>query len=103
MWLGSWACRRCRPRDQAGQDPAQIGFMPWPPGRWALLLGPSAPTTCRAGQARTRHTRTRRAPGWDWFTDKSTYAQDQGDVPTLKSAALPPPSSRTDGGCSSSS
>jgi raffinose/stachyose/melibiose transport system substrate-binding protein len=89
MWLGSWAVTQMRDAaKKAGTDPEQIGFMPWPVqvgGHFCSVVGPDY------GQAVSIHSAHKAAArAWiDWFTDKSTYAQDNADVPTLKTAALP--------------
>jgi raffinose/stachyose/melibiose transport system substrate-binding protein len=89
MWLGSWAVSQMQAAaTTAGKDPADIGFMPWPAqvsGHFCSVVGPDY---LQAVSSHSAHKDAARA--WlDWFTDKSTYAQDQGDVPTLKAAALP--------------
>lgn len=89
MWLGSWAVSQMQAAaTAAGKDPATIGFMPWPAqvgGHFCSVVGPDY---LQAVSSHSAHKEAARA--WlDWFTDKSTYAQDQGDVPTLKNAALP--------------
>jgi ABC-type glycerol-3-phosphate transport system substrate-binding protein len=89
MFLGSWAIVQMQQAaTKAGTKPDDIGFMPWPAqkdGKFCPVIGPDY---LQAVSLKSAHRDAARA--WlDWFTDKSTYAQDNGDVPTLKSAALP--------------
>jgi raffinose/stachyose/melibiose transport system substrate-binding protein len=89
MWLGSWAVSQMRDAaTKAGKNPDDIGFMPFPAqagGHFCSVIGPDF----LAGiNIHSKHREAARA--WlDWFTDKSTYAQTQGDVPTPKDAPLP--------------
>ena len=90
MWLGSWAVSQMQAAaTKAGTNPADIGFMPWPSatnGKLCAVIGPDYQ------QGINIHSKNKAAArAWiDWFTDQSTYAQTQGDVPTLKTAAMPP-------------
>ncbi len=89
MWLGSWAVSQMQAAaTTAGASADDIGFMPWPAqtaGKFCSVVGPDY---LQGVSVHSAHKDAARA--WlDWFTDKSTYAQDQGDVPTLKSAPLP--------------
>jgi raffinose/stachyose/melibiose transport system substrate-binding protein len=90
MWLGSWAVSQMQAAAKtAGMDPSEIGFMPWPSetnGHLCAVIGPDYM------QAINIHSKAKDAArAWiDWFTDQSTYAVDNGDVPTLKSATQPP-------------
>jgi raffinose/stachyose/melibiose transport system substrate-binding protein len=89
MFLGSWAIVQMQQAaTKAGTKPDDIGFMPWPAqkdGKFCPVIGPDY---LQAVSLKSAHRDAARA--WlDWFTDKSTYAQDNGDVPTLKSATLP--------------
>jgi ABC-type glycerol-3-phosphate transport system substrate-binding protein len=89
MWLGSWAVSQMQAAaTKAGGSASDIGFMPFPVqvgGKFCSIAGPDY---LQAVSLHSAHKDAARA--WlDWFTDKSTYAQDQGDVPTLKSAAMP--------------
>ena len=89
MWLGSWAVSQMQAAATAGGASADdIGFMPWPAqtaGKFCSVVGPDY---LQGVSIHSAHKDAARA--WlDWFTDKSTYAQDQGDVPTLKSASMP--------------
>jgi ABC-type glycerol-3-phosphate transport system substrate-binding protein len=89
MWLGSWAVSQMQAAaTKAGAQASDIGFMPFPVqvnGKYCSVDGADY---LQAVSIHSAHKAAARA--WlDWFTDKSTYAQDQGDVPTLKSAPLP--------------
>jgi ABC-type glycerol-3-phosphate transport system substrate-binding protein len=89
MWLGSWAVSQMQAAATSGGASADdIGFMPWPAqtaGKFCSVVGPDY---LQGISIHSAHKDAARA--WlNWFTDQSTYAQDQGDVPTLKSAPLP--------------
>jgi len=89
MWLGSWAVSQMQAAaTKAGTDPAQIGFMPWPAQSGGTFCSVVGPDYLQGVSIHSAHKDAARA--WlDWFTDKSSYAQDSGDVPTLTSAPLP--------------
>lgn len=89
MWLGSWAVSQMQDAaKKAGQDPSAIGFMPFPVQVGGHFCSVDAPDYQQAVSIHSKHKDAARA--WlDWFTDKSPYAVDQGDVPTLKSGTLP--------------
>ncbi|WP_030434471.1 ABC transporter substrate-binding protein [Actinoplanes subtropicus] len=87
--LASWAISQMKAAAKTGGgDPADIGFMPFPAqvnGHFCALV---APDYQEAVSVHSQHKEAARA--WlDWFVDKSTYAQDQELLPTLKSAPLP--------------
>ncbi|MER7970241.1 ABC transporter substrate-binding protein [Streptomyces sp. NPDC096080] len=89
QWLGSWAVVQFREAaEQAGTDPADIGFMPFPAqvgGRYCAVVGPDYH---QAVNVHSRHKAAARA--WlDWFTDRSGYAADNLAVSPLKDAPLP--------------
>lgn len=89
LMLASWAISQEKAAAKAaGTDPANIGFMPWPAqvnGHFCSLIGPDY---MQGVSIHSQHKDAARA--WlDWFVDKSTYAQDQELLPTLKSGALP--------------
>jgi raffinose/stachyose/melibiose transport system substrate-binding protein len=89
MWLGSWAVSQMQAAAKtAGADPASIGFMPFPAQVGGHFCSISAPDYLQGVSLHSAHKAAARA--WlDWFTDKSTYSEDQGSVPTLRSAAFP--------------
>jgi raffinose/stachyose/melibiose transport system substrate-binding protein len=90
MWLGSWAVVQMQAAAKtAGVDPSVIGFMPWPSETNGHLCSVIGPDYLQAINIHSSHKDAARA--WiDWFTDQSTYAVDNGDVPTLKSGTQPP-------------
>jgi raffinose/stachyose/melibiose transport system substrate-binding protein len=90
MWLGSWAVTQMQAAAKtAGKDPSEIGFMPWPSATNGHLCSVIGPDYLQAINIHSKAKDAARA--WiDWFTDKSTYAVDNGDVPTLKSGTQPP-------------
>jgi len=90
MWLGSWAVTQMQAAAKtAGQDPTEIGFMPWPSETNGHLCSVIGPDYLQGINIHSTHKDAARA--WiDWFTDQSTYAVDNGDVPTLKSGTQPP-------------
>jgi raffinose/stachyose/melibiose transport system substrate-binding protein len=90
MWLGSWAVTQMQAAAKtAGQDPSEIGFMPWPSATNGHLCSVIGPDYLQAINIHSKAKDAARA--WiDWFTDQSTYAVDNGDVPTLKSGTQPP-------------
>ncbi len=89
LMLASWAISQMQAAaKQAGTDPANIGFMPFPAqanGHFCSLVGPDY---LEGISIHSKHKEAARA--WaDWFVDQSPYAQDQQLLPTLKSGALP--------------
>jgi raffinose/stachyose/melibiose transport system substrate-binding protein len=90
LMLASWAISQMKAATKkAGNDPANIGFMPWPVqvnGHYCSIIQPDY---AQAVSIHSKHKEAARA--WvDWFVDKSTFAQDEALLPTLKSGALPP-------------
>jgi raffinose/stachyose/melibiose transport system substrate-binding protein len=89
LMLASWAISQMKAAAKtAGQDPANIGFMPWPSqvnGKYCSVIGPDY---AQAVSIHSKHKEAARA--WvDWFTDKSGFARDEALLPTLKAGALP--------------
>jgi ABC-type glycerol-3-phosphate transport system substrate-binding protein len=89
MWLGSWAVIQMRgAAQQAGADPDDIGFMPFPAQRNGTFCAVSMPDYHQAVNVHSEHKTAARA--WiDWFTDKSGYAADNLALSPLNSAPLP--------------
>lgn len=90
LMLASWAISQMKSAaKKAGKDPADIGFMPWPAqvdGHYCSIVQPDY---AQAVSIHSKHKEAARA--WvDWFVDKSTFAQDEALLPTLKTGALPP-------------
>ncbi|WLW51554.1 ABC transporter substrate-binding protein [Streptomyces sp. YU58] len=89
QWLGTWAIVQFQDAaKKAGVNPDDIGFMPFPTqvdGKFCAVLSPDYNQGINVN---SKHKAAARA--WiDWFTDKSTYAQDNLGISPLKSAPLP--------------
>ncbi|MFJ5995413.1 ABC transporter substrate-binding protein [Streptomyces sp. NPDC092370] len=89
MWLGSWAVIQMRDAaKQAGSDPDDIGFMPFPAQKDGTFCAVTSPDYQQAVNIHSEHKQAARA--WiDWFTDESGYAQDNLALSPLKDAPLP--------------
>ncbi|WP_426502439.1 ABC transporter substrate-binding protein [Dactylosporangium sp. McL0621] len=89
LMLASWAISQMQQAAKlAGTDPANIGFMPWPAQPGGHYCALDSPDYLQGVSIHSKHKEAARA--WlDWFVDKSTYAQDQSLLPTLRSGALP--------------
>ena len=87
--LASWAISQMKAAAKtSGQDPANIGFMPYPAQVGGHFCSVISPDYLEAVSIHSAHKAAARA--WvDWFVDKSTYAQDQALLPTLKTGAMP--------------
>ncbi|BFO16467.1 hypothetical protein SHKM778_28550 [Streptomyces sp. KM77-8] len=73
---------------QAGTDPADIGFMPFPVQRDGVFCAVTSPDYLQAVNVNSDHKEAARA--WiDWFTDKSGYAAANLALSPLKDAPLP--------------
>jgi len=88
-WLGTWAIIQFQDAaTQAGVDPDDIGFMPFPAqvdGKFCAVVGPDYNLAVNANSS---HKEAARA--WiDWFTDKSGYDKDNLAISPLKDAPLP--------------
>jgi ABC-type glycerol-3-phosphate transport system substrate-binding protein len=89
MWLGSWAVIQMRDAaKQAGTDPDDIGFMPFPAQKDGSFCAVTSPDYLQAVNVHSAHKAAARA--WiDWFTDKSGYADANLALSPLKDAPLP--------------
>ncbi|MEY9995043.1 raffinose/stachyose/melibiose transport system substrate-binding protein [Streptomyces sp. V4I8] len=89
MWLGSWAVIQMQgAAKQAGADPDDIGFMPFPAQKNGTFCAVAKPDYNQAVNIHSEHKEAARA--WlDWFTDKSGYAADNLALSPLRSAPLP--------------
>lgn len=89
MWLGSWAVIQMQgAAKQAGADPDDVGFMPFPAQKDGTFCAVTSPDYQQAVNIHSDHKQAARA--WiDWFTDKSGYAQDNLALSPLKDAPLP--------------
>lgn len=88
-WLGTWAIIQFQDgAKQAGVNPDDIGFMPFPAqvgGKFCAVVGPDYN---QAVNVHSKHKEAARA--WiDWFTDKSGYADDNLAISPVKDAPLP--------------
>ncbi|MFJ4521316.1 ABC transporter substrate-binding protein [Streptomyces sp. NPDC088810] len=88
-WLGTWAVIQFRDAaKKAGQNPDDIGFMPFPAqvgGTFCAVVGPDYN---QAVNVHSPHKDAARA--WiDWFTDKSGYDKDNLAISPLRAAPLP--------------
>ena len=89
QWLGTWAIVQFQDAaKKAGVNPDDIGFMPFPAqvdGKFCAVIGPDYN---QGINVHSQHKDAARA--WvDWFTDKSTYGQDNLAISPLKDAPLP--------------
>ncbi|MEU3794959.1 ABC transporter substrate-binding protein [Streptomyces fructofermentans] len=89
MWLGSWAVTQFRAAaEQAGADPADVGFMPFPAQPGGTFCATMSPDYNQAVNVHSDHKDAARA--WiDWFTEKSGYAADNLTLSPVKGAPLP--------------
>ncbi|MFD5655843.1 ABC transporter substrate-binding protein [Streptomyces hirsutus] len=89
MWLGSWAVVQMREAaKQAGTDPDDIGFMPFPAQQDGAFCAVTSPDYQQAVNVHSDHKAAARA--WiDWFTDESGYAQANLALSPLKADPLP--------------
>ncbi|MEV5430305.1 ABC transporter substrate-binding protein [Streptomyces sp. NPDC052701] len=89
MWLGSWAVVQMREAaKQAGTDPGDIGFMPFPAQKDGVFCAVTSPDYQQAVNVHSGNKAAARA--WiDWFTDKSGYAEANLALSPLKDAPLP--------------
>ncbi|MFF0167979.1 ABC transporter substrate-binding protein [Streptomyces prasinus] len=89
MWLGSWAVVQMRDAaKQAGTDPDDIGFMPFPAQRDGAFCAVTSPDYQQAVNVHSDHKAAARA--WiDWFTDESGYAEANLALSPLKDDPLP--------------
>ncbi|RKE23062.1 ABC transporter substrate-binding protein [Streptomyces sp. TLI_171] len=87
--LASWAISQLKAAAKAGgADPSSIGFMPFPAQADGHFCSVISPDYREAVSIHSKHKEAARA--WvDWFVDRSSYAQDQALLPTLKAGAMP--------------
>jgi raffinose/stachyose/melibiose transport system substrate-binding protein len=89
QWLGTWAIIQFQDAaKKAGANPDDIGFMPFPSqtnGKFCATIGPDYN---QAVNVHSKHKEAARA--WiDWFTDKSSYVEDNLAISPLKDGAMP--------------
>ncbi|MEU1339959.1 ABC transporter substrate-binding protein [Streptomyces sp. NPDC090075] len=89
QWLGTWAIVQFQDAaKQAGVNPDDIGFMPFPAQTDGKFCGTVGPDYNQAVNVHSKHKAAARA--WiDWFTDKSGYDTDNLAISPLKNAPLP--------------
>ncbi|KUO20874.1 ABC transporter substrate-binding protein [Streptomyces dysideae] len=90
QWLGTWAIVQFQDAaKQAGVNPDDIGFMPFPTAQAdGKFCSTVSPDYNQAVNVHSQHKEAARA--WiDWFTDKSTYVEDNLAISPLKDASLP--------------
>ncbi|MFV0127291.1 ABC transporter substrate-binding protein [Streptomyces sp. HMX112] len=89
MLLGSWAVAQMRDAARrAGTDPDDIGFMPFPVREGGTFCATLVSDYQQAVNVHSGNKAAARA--WiDWFTEKSGYAEKEGAVSAVRSAALP--------------
>ncbi|MER5754081.1 ABC transporter substrate-binding protein [Streptomyces sp. NPDC002088] len=88
-WLGTWAIIQYQDAaKQAGTDPDDIGFMPFPAQVDGKFCAVVSPDYNQAVNVHSKHKEAARA--WvDWFTDKSGYDKDNLALSPLKNSSLP--------------
>jgi raffinose/stachyose/melibiose transport system substrate-binding protein len=89
MLLGSWAITQMRDAaTKAGQNPDDIGFMPFPVQKDGRFCATLVSDYQQAVNIHSAHKAAARA--WiDWFTQKSGYAAASGAVSALRAAPIP--------------
>jgi ABC-type glycerol-3-phosphate transport system substrate-binding protein len=89
MHLGSWAITQMQAAAKdAGTDPADIGFMPFPTQKDGGFCATLVSDYQQAVSVHSEHKTAARA--WiDWFTEKSGYSETEGAVPALQAAPMP--------------
>ncbi|MER5179362.1 extracellular solute-binding protein [Streptomyces sp. NPDC002896] len=89
MWLGSWAITQMRAAaEQAGTDPDDISFMPFPAQVDGKFCATLSPDYNQAVSIHSKHKEAARA--WiDWFTEKSGFPADNLTLSPVKGAPLP--------------
>lgn len=86
MVLGSWAIVQMQ---QAAKDPNSIGYMPFPSNQDGKQCAGAGGDYKIAINKNSENKAAARA--WiDWFLNESNFAYDQGGIPPVKGADLPP-------------
>jgi raffinose/stachyose/melibiose transport system substrate-binding protein len=90
MALGSWAIVQMEDAAKsAGKDPALVGYMPFPTSVNGKQYAGAAGDYRIAVNKNSKNQDADKA-FVTWFLDKSNFAFDQGGIPPLKDAKLPP-------------
>ncbi|MFI9768051.1 ABC transporter substrate-binding protein [Streptomyces sp. NPDC052415] len=89
MWLGSWAISQMTAAaEAAGENPEDIGFMPFPAqkdGKFCSVLRPDYQYAVNVHSDRKAAARA-----WiDWYITKSGQAAAEGSISSVKGAPLP--------------
>lgn len=89
QWLGTWAIVQFRDAaKKAGVSPDDIGFMPFPAQVDGTFCAVLSPDYNQAVNVHSPHKAAARA--WvDWFTEKSSFVDDNLGISPLKDAPLP--------------
>ncbi|MFC1415056.1 ABC transporter substrate-binding protein [Streptacidiphilus cavernicola] len=89
MWLGSWAIPQMQAAaTKAGQDPSEIGFMPFPAQVGGKSCSVENPDYQYAVSIHSAHKAAARA--WiDWVVNESGFAQDNSGISSILGAPLP--------------
>ncbi|WP_419994673.1 ABC transporter substrate-binding protein [Streptomyces boninensis] len=89
MALGSWALSQIQgAAKQAGTDPADIGFLPFPAQSGGEFCSMLIPDYQQAVNIHSKHKEAARA--WiDWMAEKSGYAKTEQAVSVLKKDPMP--------------
>ncbi|MFF9313841.1 ABC transporter substrate-binding protein [Streptomyces sp. NPDC014748] len=89
MVLGSWSITQMQDAaKKAGQNPDDIGFMPFPVQKGGKFCSTLLSDYQQAVNIHSSHKAAARA--WiDWFTEKSGFSDSQGVVSALRSAPMP--------------
>ncbi|WP_416967678.1 extracellular solute-binding protein [Streptomyces sp. 4F14] len=89
QWLGTWAIVQFQDAaKQAGVNPDDIGFMPFPAQTGGKFCSTVSPDYNQAVNVHSKHKEAARA--WiDWFTEKSGYDKDNLAISPLQNAPLP--------------
>ncbi|MFI6108677.1 ABC transporter substrate-binding protein [Streptomyces sp. NPDC051310] len=89
MWLGSWAISQMRAAaEAAGENPDDIGFMPFPAQKHGKFCSVLRPDYQYAVNVHSDEKAAARA--WiDWYITKSGQAAAEGSLSSVKGAPLP--------------
>jgi raffinose/stachyose/melibiose transport system substrate-binding protein len=89
MWLGTWAVPQMRQAAaEAGADPADIGYMPFPDKVNGTYCSVEAPDYQYAVNVHSGHKAAARA--WiDWIENTSGFAASVSGISSVKGSALP--------------
>ena len=90
MTLGSWAIAQMQGAAKTvGKDPAVVGYMPYPTSVNGKQYAAAGGDYRIAVNKNSAHQEAAKA-FVTWFLEQSNFAYDQGGIPPLKAAKLPP-------------